>query len=260
MRNPHGSFIWYEYMAKDVDAARAFYGAVAGLTVSEEGMGDIDYRMIGAPDGFMGGLLPLTDAMCEGGARPTWLGYIGVDDVDASVASITAAGGSVMMPANDVPTVGRIAMVTDPEGAPFYVMRGEPDERSNANSMNPGHIGWNELHAKDGKAALDFYAGQFGWAPSTEMDMGPMGKYRIFAIEGADAGATFNSPAAAAHPFWLFYIGVPDIDEAVAKVVPNGGSIMIGPDEVPGGVWVIQGTDPQGAMFALVGPRNQKEA
>ena len=240
MRNPHGSFIWYELMTSNITGSIAFYDKVAALKISPEGMGPQDYRMIEAPDGMVGGALPLTDAMREGGARPGWFVYVGVDDVDTAVAKVESAGGKTLMPAWDIPTIGRIAMVADPQGAPFYVMRGEPDQRSGVFDRGKvGHFGWNELHARDGGAALDFYVGQFGWKPTTEMDMGPMGKYRIFEVDGVDSGATFDSPAAAGGPFWLPYIGVADIDAAHAEIGPAGGSVMMGPSEVPGDIWII---------------------
>jgi hypothetical protein len=88
--------------------------------------------MISAGDGLVGGVLALTDEMCQQGAAPCWLKYLGVDDVDACVASVTTAGGGVLMPAVDIPQVGRMAMLSDPQGAPFYIMCGASDEQSTA--------------------------------------------------------------------------------------------------------------------------------
>jgi hypothetical protein len=56
-------------------------------------------------------------------------------------------------------------------------------------------------------------------------------------------------------PFWLYYVGVPAIDPAVETITTGGGRVINGPMEVPGGAWIVQGIDPQGAMFALVGMR-----
>ena len=105
------NFIWYELMTPDPKGAAAFYGAVVGWSIAAEpdpAAGDMDYRMIGRSDGGnAGGVLALTADMLAGGARPVWLGYLHVDDVDAAVAAITADGGAVQMPAMDLP-VGRI--------------------------------------------------------------------------------------------------------------------------------------------------------
>lgn len=119
MPNLQGSFIWYELMTSDADGAKAFYDSVVGWNVGSEAEFPNGYRMIGRYDGKnAGGVLPLTEEMKSHGARPVWLGYIGVDDVDATVSAIEADGGKAMMPAWDIPGVGRVAMVTDPAGSP----------------------------------------------------------------------------------------------------------------------------------------------
>ena len=186
--------------------------------------------------------------------QPQWLGYLNVDDVDASVAKIIAAGGAVRMPAMDVPGIGRFATVTDPQGAAFYVMA--PIGEGPSRAFEPGtlgHGGWHELHTTDWEAALRFYGEHFGWARTDAMDMGQMGKYLLFNAGAAPIGGMFNHPASP-HPAWLFYFIVDDIDAAKSRVETSGGSIVVGPTEVPGGDWIVQGRDPQGAMFALVGP------
>ncbi|RHW18875.1 VOC family protein [Sphingomonas gilva] len=256
MTNPHGSFIWYELMTKDPEASKAFYGDVIGWTVGEAMPGGMDYRMLTAPDGHVGGMLGLTDAMCEGGARPCWLGYFGVDDVDQALEKVTAAGGQVMMAASDIPDVGRIAMVTDPQGVPFYVMRGASDEASHAyDRMTPGHVSWNELLTPDPDAALDFYGSIFGYRKEGAMPMPGMGDYIFISHGGGDPiGAVMKNsdgtPAA-----WGFYFRVPDIDAAKARVEQGGGRVIFGPEEVPGGEMVLNAIDPEGVLFGLVAPK-----
>ena len=123
----HGSFVWYELLTPDPVAAKTFYDAVVGWTIEPQPSGEMDYRMIGRADGGnAGGVMRLTEEMQSHGARPTWLGYVAADDVDAAVASIEQAGGKTLLPAFDIPNVGRIAMVTDPQGAPLYVMQPTP--------------------------------------------------------------------------------------------------------------------------------------
>src|SRR6476619_1313323 len=163
-----GHLIWYELMTPDAEASKAFYDAVVGWQIGEPFAVCQGYRMIGRSDGgFIGGVLPLTDEMQQHGARPTWLGYVGVDDTDAAIASIEQAGGKTLMPATDIPNVGRIAMVTDPQGAPFYVMKpippeGRENEQSDVFSVDqPQHVRWNELATTDPDGAIDFYSRQF---------------------------------------------------------------------------------------------------
>ncbi len=258
MTNPQGDFIWYELMTTDPEGARAFYEAVAGIAIdaAPTGDSDMDYRMIHASGDFMGGMLALTGEMTANGAQPCWLGYIGVDDVDASVAAIERAGGSVHMPAHTMEGVGRMAMVADPQGASFYLMRGTSEEDSTVyRTMEPGHVAWNELATIDHEAAFAFYSGITGWEKGEAMDMGPMGTYQMFDQGGKSIGAMQNRMSEEQPPAWLFYIAVADFDSAHEAIEPAGGSVIHGDQEIPGGDHITIATDPQGAVFAIVGPK-----
>lgn len=254
MANKHGDFIWYELMTPDAGASAAFYAPLLGWEVRE----DPEYREIKASEGFVGGMLQLTPEMTAGGARPAWVGYVKVDDVDASVASITAAGGQCFM-TRDMEGIGRFAMVTDPQGAPFYVMTpsdgGETSHAFAAERPMMGHCAWNELASSDPDGAKDFYAKQFGWSKDGEMDMGPMGKYEFLKTSGGNFALGAVMPKMPEMPvsLWTYYFRVPSIDAAVEQVKAGGGQVVNGPMEVPGDEWCINGVDPQGAFFALVG-------
>ena len=181
-----------------------------------------------------------------------WIGYIYTPDVDASVEKLKAAGGKVQREPWDIPGVGRLAAVSDPQGAGFMLMtpRGEgapPPPRG-----AQGRVDWRELHSTDWEAGWDFYSGLYGWEKSQAMDMGEMGSYQLFSDASEDIGAMFNNPHLPM-PAWLYYFRVPSIDRAIETVKDAGGQVIQGPHEVPGGDWIIQGMDPQGAMFALVG-------
>ncbi|MFM5884668.1 MAG: VOC family protein [Novosphingobium sp.] len=254
-----GSWIWYELMTPDPDGAKAFYDAVVGWTLVPGTPQTNGYGFIANADGGMtGGVLTLSDEMIQHGARPSWLGYIGVDDVDAAVSSIEAAGGKVLMPANDVPMAGRIAMVADCCGAPFYVMTPTPPPGGGESTAfsaqpNPGRCGWNELLAGNQAEAVAFYTGQFGWALPGAMDMGPMGTYQFIAHDDVQVGAIMTRPPEVPAAMWCHYFWVDSIAAAQGRVTANGGQVINGPHEVPGPLWIIQGVDPQGALFSLVG-------
>jgi uncharacterized protein len=255
----HGSFIWYELITPDPEGAKAFYDAVLGWTIGESVPEFNGYRMIGRSDGgSAGGVLPLTDEMQQHGARPTWLGYVSVDDVDQAVASIERAGGKTLMPPSDIATVGRIAMVADPQGAPFYVMKPTPPaNQPNAvsdvfSATEIQRVGWNELQTSDVEGARRFYGEQLGWSSDEYMDMGEMGLYRFWDQNGTRIGALFNaSNGQPSH--WRFYFRVPSIRAAQQAAEAGGGTIHMGPHQVPTGDYVVIGSDPQGAEFALVG-------
>jgi predicted enzyme related to lactoylglutathione lyase len=253
-RNPHGSYIWYELLTTDAEGAKAFYEAIVpGWRFGPPSAEHMGYREINAPDGHAGGAMELNEQMLHGGAKPLWLGYVGVEDVDKTVAQVEAKGGRVHLPAFDIPGVGRIAMVADPQGNPFYVMRGAIEEASGAFSTDAeGHVNWNELSTPDPAAARAFYGDLFGWTSDEFMPMGEFGEYRFFAHGGQTIGAVCGvMPGGSAR--WRYYIHVPSISAAVEAVKDGGGGITVGPHEIPGGDHIIIGNDPQGAEFALVG-------
>ncbi len=253
-----GSHVWYELMTTDPDAAAEFYGAVVGWSISDSISGEQDYRMIGRSDGgFAGGVFGLKPEQLSHGARPAWLGYVGVDDVDATLALIEAKGGKALMPAFNIPQ-GRIAMVADPHGNPFYVMKPVPPvdkpgaESDVFASDAEQRVGWNELSTPDPVAARQFYGEVFGWGSDDFMDMGEYGEYRFFDHGSQRIGAV-SGCVAGAQAGWRYYVRVPSIARATESVKANGGSITMGPHEVPGGDHIIIGKDPQGAEFAMVG-------
>lgn len=258
MTNAHGSFIWYELLTKDIAAAKAFYDGVVGWTIDGASqMPGMDYRMINAADGQSGGAMQLTPEMLAGGGAPSWLGYIGVDDVDASVAAIVADGGAVHMPAFDIPDVGRLALVADSQGVPFYVMRGASPEASTAyQRMGMQHVAWNELVSPDDAAALAFYAKHFNITKVGAMSMGPQGEYSFVANTDSkgDAIGAVMPVLDGTKPGWNFYFRVPDIHAANAAVEAGGGTVLSGPMEVPGGEMTLQCLDPEGVFFGLVAP------
>jgi predicted enzyme related to lactoylglutathione lyase len=92
----------------------------------------------------------------------------------------------------------------------------------------------------------------FGWTKADTIEMGEMGQYQLFATGAEPVGGMMTKPPAIPRPFWGYYFNVPALDAAVVRVKAAGGAILMGPAEVPGPMWIVQGTDPQGVYFALV--------
>ncbi|HTK34285.1 MAG TPA: VOC family protein [Caulobacteraceae bacterium] len=249
------NFIWYELMTNDAKAAEAFYGKVVGWTMTGYA-GGTDYTILKVGDAGVGGIMGLTAEMKANGARPGWVGYVGVDDCDAYAARLAAAGGKVHRPPSDIPDIGRFAVVADPQGAVFILFtpaaRPAPPSPPPADAV--GTFGWRELMAGDMQSAFDFYADQFGWTKVTDHDMGEHGAYRLFATGGAEpVGGMMTKPAfVAAPPHWAYYIRVDGIKAAVERLTAGGGKVINGPMEVPTGEWIVQATDPDGAYFCLL--------
>ncbi len=267
MANPAGSFIWYELLTPDPDAVAPFYAAVVGWTIgaaTPDQAGGMDYRMIGRDDGkFAGGVMRLSEDMLQHGARPLWLGYLSTADVDGHIAAIVADSGKVQMPATNIPNVGRIAMVTDPQGVPFYLMTpiapaGVPDATSDVFDLEaPQRVNWNELASPDLAGAKAFYSRHFGFEFNEAMDMGPMGDYAFIDHHGQRVGAIMQRPEAQQPAAWLFYVGVPSIAAATRAIDANGGTILVAPHEIPTGDWIVIAADPAGAGFGLAGPKGE---
>jgi predicted enzyme related to lactoylglutathione lyase len=255
MASASGKFIWHELMTPDAKAAEHFYTKVIGWNAADAGMPGGDYTILSAGPSRVAGLMAMPPQAVANGAPPGWRGYISVPDTDVAAGKVTGAGGRLHYGPETIPGVGRVASVTDPQGAPFLLFTPAPgSENSTPAPGSPGTIGWNELSATDQESAFDFYAGQFGWTKSTAHNMGPLGVYQLFAIDGTDAGGMMTRMDPASSPHWTYYFVVDAAGAAAERIKAAGGQITHGPAPVPGGSWIVQALDPQGVAFAVVAP------
>jgi predicted enzyme related to lactoylglutathione lyase len=249
-------FFWYDIMTTDTAAARKFYGDVVGWGAQDSGQPGPEYTVFTVDGRGVAGLMPIPEDARTSGARPSWMGYIAVDDVDQTAARLVAQGGRVHRPPIEIPGVIRFAVVADPQGAGFLIAKGlAPDAPPQLPIGTPGTVGWRELYAEDWTSAFSFYATMFGWTKGDAVDMGPMGTYQLFAAGAAAVGGMMTKPPAVPAPHWAYYFNVTGIDAAAARVTAGGGTVINGPHQVPGGQWIVQCADPQGAHFALVAQR-----
>ena len=255
MPSTQGKFVWYELITKDTEAAGAFYQKVMGWTARDAGMAGTAYTIFSMGDAGVGGMLTLPPEAGGADTPPFWMGYVLVDDVDRSVKQAVELGGSIHRPAADIPGVGRFAIIADPQGGVVTLFKESAGGGAAPTPPGaPGHGGWHELYALDREAAFAFYSKLYGWTTGEAMDMGPMGVYQIFNHNGEMLGGMMDKPPTVPMPGWLYYFNVAAIRAAEAKVKASGGQIINGPHEVPGGHWIVQCRDPQGAVFALVAP------
>ena len=245
--------ILYDMMTPDLKAAENFYSKVIGWKIADAGMPDMSYSILSAGDVMVGGMMQ-TPKGDEGMQNPPrWHGHIYVPDVDGYTKQVKQAGGKIHRDPADIPGIGRFSVVSDPQGANFIMFKPNSNEEPKPVPANtPGHIGWHELHASDGKAAWNFYSKLFGWTKDRDLDMGQYGIYRIFATGGDAVGAVMTKMPDTPTPHWLYYFEVDAIDAAAARATGAGGKIVMGPHQVPTNQWIIQCTDPQGAAFAMV--------
>ena len=246
-----GRPVWYELMTTDPAAAETFYQNVIGWTSAPFDAAPNPYTIFKRSGGTsVAGLMRTPEGMH---APPFWAMYVAVPKLEEAVAEIKRRGGSEMSAVIDVPAVGRLQMMKDPQGAAFYIIQPTPNEERPEGAPELGEASWHELMTTDAPAAMKFYSEVFGWQPSETMDMGAMGKYHMFNRPHGMIGGMMNKPPEMANvpPHWMIYFRVPDINAAADRVKAAGGRILNGPMEVPGEDWILNAADPQGAAFSL---------
>ena len=255
MANVNGRFVWYELMTTDMAAAKSFYTRVVGWGTEDASMPGMAYTLFTVKGASVGGLHDLPEAASRLGERPRWVGHVAVDDVDAAAARVKELGGAVHVAPRDIPNVSRFAVVADPQMAMFILVKWlRPRREGPAEPNTPGRVGWHELLADDCEKAFAFYSDLFGWK-NAYTDIGPAGKYQLFSVGGETIGGMFAKLPGVQDPFWLYYFTVGDIDAAANRVIAGGGQVLEGPVELPGFGWIVECSDPQGAVFGLEGKR-----
>jgi predicted enzyme related to lactoylglutathione lyase len=194
------------------------------------------------------------------GAPPHWLGYVGVNDIDAAADLVERLDGTVYVPPTEISDTSRFCLFADPQTATLGMMESIGSERMQPPDISaPGRVGWHELLAADAKKALGFYGELFDWQKA-DADIGATGTYQRFSAGGQTIGGILTKPPTMPVPYWLYYFNVADIDAAAEQVTAAGGEILEGPFQSPGGRWIVQCADPQGAIFALAGGRSRSVA
>jgi hypothetical protein len=254
MRYPNGLFGWIDLMTRDTAAATQFYEGLFGWTHVDlpTPMGP-PYTQFSKDGQLVCGMSPMMPGVPEQ-VGAFWNSYVLVEDLDAALARVPGAGGTVSMPAMDVMDQGRMAMASDPCGA--VVGLWQPKRHEGAEVFNaPGSLTWNELQCRDVDKALPFYAQVFGW----DWTDGPNEGYHVAnlpAKQGDDksnAGAMEMPPGvpAEAPNVWMIYLAVDDCDTSMAAAQELGGHVFVpamemGPGKFGGLV------DPTGGMFFVM--------
>jgi predicted enzyme related to lactoylglutathione lyase len=251
-----GRFVWYELMTTDMAAARAFYTEVVGWGAHDASTPELPYTLFTAGEASVSGLMGLPEEARKMGATPRWMGYVGVNDVDATAGRIKRLGGAVYVLPTDS-NIGRISVVADPQTATLGLVTGlRSGQSQSAEPDELGRVGWHELLATDWEKVFPFYGEIFGWQKA-DAEIGPTDNYQLFSAGGETVGGMLAKRPTEPVPFWLYYFNIDDLDAAAERVKGAGGQILGGPLELPGGSWIARCRDPQGATFAVQGKRSQ---
>jgi predicted enzyme related to lactoylglutathione lyase len=244
-----GTFSWTDLTTTDQEAAKGFYAALFGWEFEDMPVGDgVHYSMAMLSGKNVAAISPQPEQQRDAGAPPVWNSYITVEDADASLARARELGGTVHADAFDVMDAGRMGVVQDPQGAYFLVW--QPKENIGAGLVNaPGALCWNELGSPDLEASATFYGDLFGWS-TTPME-GADPPYLVISTAAGRANGGIRPPMPpGAPPFWLVYFAAHDLDQALAKVGEQGGTVLMPATDI-GVANIAIAQDPQGAVFAL---------
>lgn len=248
-----GTPSWVDLGTPDIDATVSFYEQLFGweIPVSPIAEQTGGYRTATSNGRSVGGVMPLM----QEGQPPVWSTYVSVDDAEATIEKVKAAGGTVFAEPMDVMDLGRMAVFADPTGAVIGVW--QPGTMKGAELGNePVSVTWNELNTRDPDAAKAFYADVFGWGAAPGGDAIP--GYVMFS-RGGDEDASvagmldMNGQGVPEEvpPHWLVYFAVEDTDATIAKAEELGGTKMIGPVDIPTGRFALL-QDPHGSSFGVI--------
>jgi hypothetical protein len=247
-----GRFLWHELLTRDLEDAQTFYPRVMGWEVQSFDESPTPYWVFNAHGQAVAGMMALPEPALAEGAPSSWLSYVYVQGLDEICAKAKSLGGKVVVPAQEIATVGRFAVILDPQGATIGVLDPADAPAPQPARSAPGHFRWAELATTDPESAFAYYSTLFGWRETDRTQMGEAGVYQMFgAGDGVTLGGIFRKPPEVPASTWLYYVNVPDLEDAVGTAGSLGGRILNGPMAVPGGERIAQCTDPQGAAFAL---------
>jgi len=250
-----GNFCWVDFATPDPENAKTFYQKIFGWQYSENPMPcGGTYTMISATDGSgVGGIFQMPDEMKNANIPPHISNYIEVDNVDASTNTAKNLGANIQMEPFDVFDYGRMAVLFDPTGAAFslWQTRSKDCEDTMASPETHGMFCWQELMTTDVDQATEFYNKLLGWDYNV-MDMGGV-DYTLIKNSDNEIGGMMALPPDMQHvpPHWNTYFTVTDIDETISVIKDYGGSVMMGPQNIPETGQFAVCTAPDGTVFCL---------
>jgi len=230
-----GRFVWHELMTTDTNAAVGFFTKLIGWK-KQTWEQDPSYTLLVGSGRPMAGVMPLTAEAKAAGASPNWLTYIYTPNIDETARQASSLGAKIVKAPMDIPTIGRFAVIEDPQGAVFAAITPIPSQTPQADATPPvGDFSWHELATTDWRAAFTFYQRLFGWEETSAMDMGGgMGMYQMFGLNGRPMGGVYNKMSQQqGPPAWLPYIRVPDARKTAVAIKKQGAMIANGPSWAP---------------------------
>lgn len=250
---PNGRPCWIDIGTTDVAGAGAFYSALFGWDIDygPPEMGHYSMARLRGRD-----VAALADQQIPG--MVAWTTYLAVDDLDATVAKVAPAGGSVLMEPMDVMTFGRMAVIADPGGAAVSLWQAG-DHKGAGLIGEPGTLYWNELTTRDADRSLPFLQAVVGLEGHRVADAATDGfdYYELRLPDGTGVGGLMPMVGDMWPPdipnHWMVYFQVTDTDAIAARCVELGGQAPVPPTDIPPGRFAVL-NDPQGGHFSVMTP------
>jgi hypothetical protein len=242
----YGTFVWREIMTSDVAKSRKFYGALFGWRFEEHDLGGFKYTLLSAGEKGVGGMMSLP----AGAPRSHWIAYVSSPDVDASAKRVAAFGGRLVAGPQDVPNMGRFAVLLDGANACFATWKGAQGDMP-ATQPGLGEFCWEQLNTTAGAEAKKFYGEVLGWS-TRAFEADP--SVTLFAAGDTPVASLIEAPPGTpAH--WLSYVIVGDLAAARSKAKSLGAKVHLEELNVPtlGTISVIE--DDVGAVIGLFEPK-----
>jgi predicted enzyme related to lactoylglutathione lyase len=241
-----GRVVWHDLVTQDLEGAKKFYGSLFGWTFKDYETERAKYSLASLDGRPVAGILRPAKTDIN---NSQWLPYFSVDDVDATAKAATAAGARVQVEPLDIKGRGRAALLVDPEGAPFAVLRltgGDPEPRAEP-ALN-GWL-WIDLWTRDAEKAQSFYGKLFGFDLKSFAAVSK--SYRVWEREGRHFGGIIPIPVPDVSPNWLPLLRVASAPDTVSKAEQLGGRVILAPraDIRGGSAGII--ADPSGGAVAV---------
>jgi predicted enzyme related to lactoylglutathione lyase len=247
-----GEFCWYELGTRDLDTAVKFYTELLQWGILTHDMGEYGLYYVFQIDGRdIGAAYKMSGPQFEN-VPPNWMPYIWVDDVDATASKTITLGGRIIAPPLDVPIVGRMAFLQDPQGANFAIFKGNEHQGAARLAPKPGTFSWTELMTTNPDQAKQFYSQVLGWKyidVPTKTDV----TYTLFRVGDKHAAGMFPTESSRnIPPNWTSFISVAHCDRVATRAVELGAKVMVAPQDVPGTGRFAVLQDPTEAVFAII--------
>jgi predicted enzyme related to lactoylglutathione lyase len=244
-----GKFIWYELATVDVAKQKQFYADVFGWSFSTINKKDDQYTLIKNNGRNIAGLFSVKPRE-DVNIGALWIGLMSVNDPDKTTSIIKSAGGSVHTQPTRLPQRGTYALVRDPEGAIFGVLKSDSGDPVDSQA-DIGDFIWMDLFASDIKSSGEFYRQLVGYSIETREPHKGVKRLILHSVGMPRAGIV-PLPENANRSGWLPYIKVNDVAATLKKVEAAGGYIMVAPDKslLNGNLAIF--ADPQGGILGIV--------